>query len=240
MPSNEQAYRQGADHPTPTLGLLVGDAPIVTSLQPLSHFALLILMSATLNRVVQYTLRGDKSHQAVVPWSSTSPYTALGTTLLRIRQNFPINQGVNDTRTRPFPDNAKHQQIVGPLMYARALFHLSGCLLHHPFLLQQRIFNDTSRVPLDFLDRAWTSSRSHAEALSRLQDEQALDCYVTVSSFRGYCIMVAGSIHLLYLCDKRKEVQRSSLQHYNDGLNFLQDMSRYWKAAARMVSISTA
>lgn len=223
------------DHPTPTLELLVGDAPIVTSLQPLSHFALLILMSATLNRVVQYTLRGDKSHQDVVPWSSTSPYTALETTLLRIQQNFSINQAVDHAWTRPFADNTTNQQIVGPLMYARALFHLSGCLLHHPFLLQQRIFDDTSRIPLNFLDRAWTSSRSHAEALSKLQDEQALGCYVTVSSFRGYCIMVAGSIHLLYLGDKREEVQQSSLQHYNNGLNFLHDMSRYWKAAARMV-----
>lgn len=41
--------------------------------------------------------------------------------------------------------------------------------------------------------------------------------------------MVAGSIHLLYMCDKMEAVQRLSLQHYNDGLKFLQGLSRYWK-----------
>lgn len=180
-------------------------------------FQLQVCALLSINRIRR---NRDPSHTDV-------KYTALESTL-RIQHNLSINESVDNAQAWAFPDRAAHQQIVGPLIYARALFHLSGCLLHHPFLLQQRIFDHTSRVPPYFLDKAWTSSRAHAKALSRLQDEQAHGC-VTVSTFRGYCTMVAGSIHLLYMCDKMEAVQRLSLQHYNDGLKFLQGLSRYWK-----------
>ncbi|KAH6961816.1 fungal-specific transcription factor domain-containing protein [Ilyonectria sp. MPI-CAGE-AT-0026] len=236
LPSNEQAFRECSETTSPTLGQLIGDAPAVTTLPAHSHFSLVILMAATLNRVVHYVLREDMQSVDAVPWSSASRYSALESTLWRLELNFrmmvPLNNVLKQTLTA---DGVVDPQVAGPLIYARALFHLAGCLLHHPFLLQHRLADAASRTPPEFLRKAWASSRRHATALTMLQQAQSLGC-VTVSCFRGYCSMVAGSIHLLFVSDNSEEVRTASIQHYDECRSLLLELSHYWESSKRMVT----
>lgn len=237
LPCSERAFRQCSQTQSPTLSQLIGDAPEVTTLPAQSHFCLIILMAATLNRVVHYILREDTQFGDAVPWSAASRYSALESTLCRLELNFgmlvPLNNILNRTLN---VDGVVDMRTAGPLIYSRAIFHLAGCLLHHPFLLQHRLGNMASRAPADFLHKAWASGRKHATAISMLQETQSLG-YITVSCFRGYCAMVAGSIHILFSSDGDEEVRTASIQHYKECRNFLGELSHYWESSTRMVCL---
>ncbi|UPK95802.1 hypothetical protein LCI18_006737 [Fusarium solani-melongenae] len=236
LPCSERAFRQCSQTQSPTLSQLIGDAPEVTTLPAQSHFCLIILMAATLNRVVHYTLREKTQFCDAVPWSAASRYSALESTLCRLELNFgmlvPLSNILNRTLN---VDGVVDMRTAGPLIYSRALFHLAGCLLHHPFLLQHRLGDTASRAPADFLRKAWASGRRHATALSMLQQTQSLG-YITVSCFRGYCAMVAGSIHILFSSDSNEEVRTASIQHYEECRNLLGELSHYWESSTRMVT----
>lgn len=237
LPSDDLSFRKGSEPeaPPPTLDALVGDSPTVTSLAATSHFALVILMASTLNRVARYVLQGHGSNQHTLPWSSTSQYAALESTLLQLELNYGIGEPVESTlKGTCMTDGSVDQQIAGPLVYARALFYLSGCLLHHPFLLQQRIERFTSKVPPTFLPKAWNLCRTSAKAMNMLQEVRNYGC-VTLSSFYSYCTMVTGSVHSLFAHDLDENVRMESIEQYDFSLRFLRELSFYWKSAGRMV-----
>lgn len=235
MPSNDCAFRDGVEQRTPELKTLTGDSPKVTSLSSPSHFSLVILMAATLNRVAQYALRDPDDNPHVVPWSHTSDYAAFDSTLLQLELNFNMNTPLETVLLQTcMSDGVIDQQLAGPLVYARSLFHLARCLLHHPFLLQQRLSKVSSKLPPDFLNKAWETSRSHAKAVVMLQNARNHG-YVVLSSFYAYCTMVAGSIHSIFVYDSDDEVRKSSLEQYEASLQILHKLSHYWKSAGRMV-----
>ncbi|RBQ96481.1 hypothetical protein FVER53263_12698 [Fusarium verticillioides] len=234
LPSSEQAFRDGSENRGPVLEQLTGDAPAVTELPEHSHFSVIILMAATLIRVVNYVLREDSRLHDDVPWSAASQYSALESTLWRLELNYglldPLNAVWEQTLTS---GGVVDPRAAGPLIYGRALFHLAGCLLHHPFLLQHRLAESASRTPPGFLSKAWTSARSHATAITMLQETENLGC-VTVSCFRGYCAMVAGSIHLLFASDSNDEIREASVRRYEECRGLLLKLCRYWESSRLM------
>ncbi|KEZ40118.1 hypothetical protein SAPIO_CDS9147 [Scedosporium apiospermum] len=48
--------------------------------------------------------------------------------------------------------------------------------------------------------------------------------------------MVAGTIHILSMSDERAETRQAGLTHYKAALQFLHELSCYWKHAALMAS----
>ncbi|KAK0387727.1 hypothetical protein NLU13_3972 [Sarocladium strictum] len=234
VPCSEKAFRDCVENRGPTLDQLTGDTPAVTTLPEHSHFSIIILMASTLNRVVQYVLRWDSRLQADVPWATASQYSALESTLWRLELNYGMLDSLSAVWQQTLTsDGTVDPRVAGPLVYGRALFHLAGCLLHHPFLLQHRLAESASRTPPGFLSKAWTSSRSHATALTTLQETENLGS-VTVSCFRGYCSMVAGSVHLLFASDSNKEVSEASVRRYEECRGLLMKLCRYWESSRRM------
>ncbi|KAG4263864.1 hypothetical protein FPRO03_09140 [Fusarium proliferatum] len=234
LPSNEQAFRDCIANRGPVLEQLTGDAPAVTELPEHSHFSVIILMAATLIRVVNYVLREDSQVHDDVPWSAASQYSALESTLWRLELNYGLLDPLNAVWEQSLTSGGVvDPRAAGPLIYGRALFHLAGCLLHHPFLLQHRLAESASRTPPGFLSKAWTSARSHATALTLLQETENLGC-VTVSCFRGYCAMVAGSIHLLFASDSNDEIREASVRRYEECRGLLLKLCRYWESSRLM------
>jgi hypothetical protein len=241
LPCTETAFKYGIEEPlSPLLEDVTGESPSVTSLDYMSPVALVVLTSSTLSRVTQYTLQERKSSGDNIPWGSGSQYAKIDSILLQIESNFGFGEPLVETIHRDCTIDAMvDPQIAAPLIYARTLFHLCYCLLHHPFLLQQQLIKLQKRAPASFLARSRDSCRAHAQALSSMSKQANSVGCTTLWSFYGYCQMVAGSIHALFLHQEDLHLRTSSHQFYNDSLSNLQDLSPYWPTAGIMVSLTS-
>ncbi|KAF5551844.1 transcriptional regulatory [Fusarium mexicanum] len=216
LPSNEQAFRDCSENRGPVLEQLTGDAPVFTELPEHSHFSVIILMAATLIRVVNYVLRKDSRVHDDVPWSTTSQYSALESTVWRLELNYglldPLNAVWEQTLTS---GGVVDPRAAGPLIYGPSTSRIG----------QQ----DTPRI----LKQSLASARSHATALTMLQETENLGC-ITVFCFRGYCAMVAGSIHLLFASDSNDEIREASVRRYEEYRGLLLKLCRYWESSRLM------
>ncbi|KAJ2892310.1 hypothetical protein MKZ38_010013 [Zalerion maritima] len=215
---------------------LMGDSPSVTTLAPGSHYALVMVMISTLSHVTQYALQEHKYLGHGIPWRAGSQYASIDSTLLQLESNFGLGEPLTELiEAEGTTDGDVNPQIAGPLVFARVLFHLCHCLLHHVFLLQQRLFKLKTRAPVSFLSRSRKTCQFHAQALSTVIEDANKLGYQTVSSFYGYCHVVAGTIHTLFSAEDGENGGEASHRLYQASLDKLQSLARYWKSAGLMV-----
>ena len=134
-------------------------------------------------------------------------------------------------------NGAIEQHPAGSFIFSKALFHLSHCLLYHPFLIQQRLQLLKQKAPSSFMRTAWEKCRTHAMSITSLRDVRNHNVLVLTSLY-GYCTMVAGTIHALSINDDRVSIREDGQKHYCSALESLRDLSCYWGHAALMVSSS--
>lgn len=124
-------------------------------------------------------------------------------------------------------------------MFARALFHLCQCLLYHPFLLKQRLESLGARPPLSFVTQAFDGCKAAALAMCEMMDEvKRLECEAISTyydPFYGYCTMVAGTIHALFLHSSDKHIVDISTSSFASSMRNLEELSLYWKSSSLMV-----
>lgn len=237
LPCSERAFREGLDETAPTLDQFTIDCLDQEAAERCCPLALIIVMASTLSRVSNYALQADRYMQLGLPWSSSSPYAAISSTLLQLEHCFGMNQNPQQTlKQRCLYDGAVDQHIAGPFIYSKALFHLSHCLLNHPFLIQQRLQKLKQKAPPSFMKTAWNSCRTHAKGLTVLRSIKNHNV-LTLTSIYGYCTMVAGTIHVLSMNDQDESVREEGREHYKAAMEFLKELSLYWKHAALMVTI---
>ncbi|KAH7268504.1 fungal-specific transcription factor domain-containing protein [Fusarium solani] len=236
LPSSEVAFREGRHEEAPTLQQFTGDCLDQESADTCCPLALIAVMASILSRVSYYVLQENRDSQLGLPWSSTSPYASISSTLLQLEICFGMNEDPKITlRERCYIDESIDQHLAGPFIYSKALFHLSHCLLHHPFLIQQRLQKLRQRAPPIFINTAWKSCRAHAKRLIELKDTKHHNVLVLTSLY-GYCTMVAGTIHVLSMNDDDQSIREQGQEYYNSALDFLNDLSCYWKHAALMAN----
>jgi hypothetical protein len=123
------------------------------------------------------------------------------------------------------------------LAFAYMLFHLSHCLLQHPFLLRRRLEEYEGNYPASFLFRSITDCQTHAHKLTKnLQEAQLAGCQLK-SSFYGFATMVAGTINALHQYSDDEFVRRESIENMLFDQAFLEEHSKYWENAGKMVCI---
>lgn len=237
LPCSEVAFRKGRHEEAPTLQQFTGDCLDQESADTCCPLALIAVMASILDRVSYYVLQENRDSQLGLPWSSTSPYASISSTLLQLEICFGMNEDPKKTlRERCYIDESIDQHLAGPFIYSKALFHLSHCLLHHPFLIQQRLQKLRQRAPPIFINTAWKSCRAHAKRLIELKDTKHHNVLVLTSLY-GYCTMVAGTIHVLSMNDDNQSIREQGQEYYNSALDFLNDLSCYWKHAALMACL---
>ncbi|KAF7556959.1 hypothetical protein G7Z17_g1014 [Cylindrodendrum hubeiense] len=236
LPCSEAAFREGRDENAPLLSSVTGDCLDQEAADACCPLALIAVMASTLSRVSHYVLQETRYSQLGLPWSSNSPYAAISSTLLQLEHYFGVNEDPKESLARRcFVDGAVDQHLAGSFIYAKALFHLSHCLLHHPFLIQQRLKKLKQRTPPTFIKAAWDNCKAHAKSLTDLKDMKNHNV-VILTSLYGYCTMVAGTIHVLSMNDESASVREEGKKHYHSALEFLRELSCYWKHAALMVN----
>lgn len=234
LPCSEEAFREGREEHTPHLEELTGDCVEQEAVNECCPLGLMIVMVSILGRVSNYSLHDTNVPD--IPWSSTSPYAVLSSALLQAEHYFAMNEDIMESlKQRCTVEGVLDQLLAGSFIFAKAMFHLSHCLLHHPFLIQQRLQSNKQKAPSVFMKTAWEKCRTHAKGITELMDMKSQNVLILTSIY-GYCIMIAGTIHALSINDEREEIRKESQKHYNASIESLQELSRYWAHAALMVS----
>ena len=206
------------------------------ALNSLSPFTLTTVMASILGRCAQYTL-GEKENSGqggeCSLWSPRSKFSTIHSTLLQLESDFGLGESLIAKIWRDFTgvDGTMDQHRGAPLVFSYALFHLSQCLLYHPFLLKQRLFAVKAKAPLSFIVQAMDGSKAAATSLSKFMDEvKLLDCETLSTSydpFYYYCTMVAGTIHALFSHSRNSHVVGSSRLSLEPSMRNVEELSLY-------------
>lgn len=205
----------------------------------LGYSGVLCLVSSTLGRIQRSWLRRSLQSDERLPWHSGSKFSSIHSILLTCESFFTmtlsgLDQGLegtlSDAMTRDVLD-----RTLGSLCFSQAVYFLSQCLLHHPFLLRHHLQSAKVPIPPSFLRHALMTCRENAASLSRLL-QSLLKWRICISGFMGYCAVVAGVTHRLFEYDDDPSVRESSKALYQASLDFLNQAPGRWRHYPRMVS----
>lgn len=232
LPCDETTFQNGTWKQTNTLSeLLNWNAEVIENPSP---FALVTLMASIFGRCTRYVHRDKKSDQ-IPPWDTKSEFSAIKSALLLLESYSKISdRKISDLLHETHPDEK------GQLIFAHTLFHLCHCLLNHPFLVRLRL-KPFAKAPSSFSVQALQDGAGHArQLLDLLREATEAGCRIE-SSFYAYCIAVAGSINSLASHFEHQSVARRQsdiLYYFQQSLDFLNSLGKFWTHSANMVSIS--
>ena len=236
LPVDDAIWKEGLWKKTPTLDELT-NRTMVNS-EPQGHFAHVIVMAYTLGRGAQYMLQDFNIRSQYPPWDPSSDFAAIDSDLLHLETRLEISKPVQEMLAPHIDEfSVVDHQIVGHIIFSRALFHLSYCMLNHPFLLRRRIGKSRMSAPSSFLARTNHTGYLHAQNMIELiRFARSLGC-VFQSSFSGYCITVAGSIALLHVRGDGSELSSIAWSLVQEAISYLESVGRYWNNVSTMVGI---
>lgn len=212
--------------------------------QPPEGFTLAILMTMVLGRCTKFAY-GRSDTENFPPYDPKSEYMAINSSLMLLEsyldiEKNPIAEVIREVREN---DAAHDSKQIGRLIFARALFHLSHCLLNHPFLLRHRLRSFTNKVPRSFSLRALQISEDNAKKLTYLLSSASEGGVLVESSFYTYCVAVSGAIHTM--ADKAPQHEDSlghydASQYFQRSMDILSRLGHLWPMAKNIVSLSEA
>jgi hypothetical protein len=206
-----------------------------------SPVARLVILSSTFGQCAQYALKEYKYPRQLPPWDARSNFCKTSSFLLKIEQMFCASPslGVIISNERTENNGEVDYSRVGPLVYAHCLFHIGRCLLHHPFLMAQRLANLGKQEvpPLSFLSHALELYKSHAQAFTELIEEVKKAGYTPPGSFYAFFNTVAGVAHAILTQADDTRTSENAKRNFGLCLENLAEMSQHWKHAALMVGL---
>lgn len=232
LPCEELDYRQGKLTKTSRLtSHHSDDGP--------SPFALLILMVSTFGYCSKYMF--DQSLQTR-DLDSSIPTSQLAIAIQNLswfELNFDICDGLERTIANHYMcDGVIDQQRAGHFVLAHAFFHLSHCLLNHPFLLLRQARISSAKCPANFLKRSFATCSEHAVALTMLQKEIQNVGSILWTPLFGFISVVAGTVHILFSRSLSGHPISSSTSTdlISTTFDYLQRLKAFWPEAELMVS----
>lgn len=238
LPSDEDTWRERRWRQNPTLEQVTNRALVSLDQQgPLAHA---VIMAYTLSRGAQYILQGFNSRNRYPPWDSSSDFAAIESDLFYLETALQMDRSLA-SMIEPYrgEDGQMDQATTGPIVFSRALFHLSYCLLYHPFLLRKRIESFQITAPASFLSRTFDSGWDHAKHLTELLREAREAGCMTQASFYSYCAVICGTIFALNIHGEKEHTRNSSFPLLQEITAYLERMGQYWKNASSMVRVNT-
>ncbi len=228
LPCDEISFRNREPNQMPTLDLVLLSQDAIIS-HP-GNLTLVVLGASIIRRCAQHALHDQtKGESRLPPWDSNSEFAVLYSVLLQFETLLEIGSDLREVLRRDCLRNGVFdRQIAGPIIFSRALFHTSYCLLHHPFLLSQQSKARGIKAPPSFMSRAIENCREHANAMSDLMKEARSAGYTAFFSFMGYCVTVSGSVHALNLMDANPDVQNKARMSLQLVTEFLEEFSQHW------------
>ena len=233
LPCDEATWRLGSLEGTLTLEDFAHRVPSLPD--QWSPFANVITVAHTLSKGAQYMLQQFNIRSRDPPWDANSDFAWILSDLLYLESVLEVWKSPRDIVAQyTSADGRIDQQCAGPIIFARALFHLCYCLLHHPFLLRKRLELCQRAAPSSFLSRAFDTAWEHSKSMFDLLNEVHRAGAIAHIPFYGYCTMVAGSIAALYINQSPEWERTESALILKGSKKILQEI-KCWKNVSSMV-----
>jgi hypothetical protein len=236
LPTNDRQPHAGLSAKPPTLAVLK-DLPDISACKSLTHFSLLVLVASTLGRIVKYNLQ-QSSTKSYPPWDFRSDFAKISTILLSFETLLSVGDLniANSIQDKSGTYDGFDNPLVNHFIWSRGLYHLSGCLLYHPFFLYRHLQHYRDSFPRSFTRASIRHCQEHAENLTNiLQVILEKNCCAR-GSFLGYFAVVAGSVHRLYEHSTDLNEQARAQRQMQSCLDFLEQGPVCWGNFPRMVS----
>ncbi|KAK1091312.1 hypothetical protein LTR48_006557 [Friedmanniomyces endolithicus] len=237
LPCPEQIWEDGVWKRTLTLEEL-SNRTYLDPPETQGPFAHVIVMAYTLGRGAQYMLQGFNTRSRYPPWDPSSDFAAIESDLLHLETQLEMHKSIQEMLApHIIPDGEMDHQRTGPIIFSRALYHLTYCMLNQPFLLRSRIGLGQHPAPASFLARAFDSGWQHALRLMELiRHARSAGC-IAQSSFHGYCAIVAGSIAALHAHSENSDVSARAQALLQEAISYLEDVGQYLQNMSTMALI---
>jgi hypothetical protein len=238
LPTSPPSFSANPSSKTPTLAILK-NLPDVSACKSLNHSALFVLATSTLGRIVRYNSQ-QNTNKSFPPWDFRSDFAKISTILLSFETLF----SVGDTDLAKFirDDTGNYEGFDKPwegiFIWARGVYHLSCCLLHHPLFLHRHLQHHRDSFPRSFARASLRRCQEHAEHLTNILRVVIETGCCARGSFLGYFAAVAGSVNRLYERSMDPAEQAQAQQLLQICLNFLEQGPANWASYPRMVSMS--
>ena len=234
LPCTDDAWRDGSCNITQKLESLADRDLCDTKEQ--APLTLVVLASHVLSRCTQYMLQDCDTRSRYLPWDPNSNYASIASDVFYLQSHYKFHDCVAEILTLTTANNGHiDQSQAGPMVFARALVYLTSCLLNHPFLTRRRLHGSQVVDSSYFLSNSFDTCQYHARRLSSLlHNASEAGCFM-LSSFYGYCAVVAGSIHILSMNNLRIEVDEQDLRHLQSCESIIDNLTMYWANASLLV-----
>ncbi|KIW83610.1 hypothetical protein Z517_02856 [Fonsecaea pedrosoi CBS 271.37] len=236
LPCDETHFRQMIPQKTDFLNN-VGALNEQSTYRP-GQFALVVLMARTLGRCARYMLDTPETSHEAPPWNPQSEHVAISSSLLFFEScldtGAPFNELIRQHSLKD--DGSTDPQVAGHMIFSRMIFHLCHCLLAHPFTLRMRSDATAAKTPTTWFARTLKLGLEHAGHLTMVFGAAKDVGFQASTSFYGYCLLVAGSIHALYTNADNVELSQNSMNFLNSTLAYLDDIGKYWNNTRLMAS----
>ena len=233
LPCDEATWRLGLPKETLTLEDFAHRIPSIPD--QWSPFANVITVAHTLSKGAQYMLQQLNIRSRDPPWDANSDFAGILSDLLYLESVLEVWKSPKDLVAQyTSADGRIDQQCAGPIIFARAIFHLCYCLLHHPFLLRKRLGLCQRAAPSSFLSRAFDTAWEHSKSMIDLLDEVQRAGAIAHLPFYGYCTLVAGSIAALHINQSPECDRTESALILKRSKKILQEI-KCWKNLSSMV-----
>lgn len=208
-------------------------------LSPPGMFGISVGLASVLSRTIKYMMNQEQQTEA--PWQPNSEYCAIHADLEFLKEtavkNSPVLAEPGQPRSQTDVSDQDREKIAH-MVLSHTLYHLSHCILSHPFLLGMKVQSSPrSDMSSVWLEDTRAACLSHAGSLITVLVEAKAAGYMPVPSLYSYCILVASTIHALHIHNDDFPVSRSSAEYLKTSLNYLSDISELWENAQMMVSI---
>ncbi|KAJ5647194.1 hypothetical protein N7490_003566 [Penicillium lividum] len=230
-------YRSRKRLPSITLSELFNEK--IRSLSPRSGmFGISIGLAACLGRTTKYMM--SKSETAALPWRSGSEYCMIHRDLEYLKelavQNGPVLGAPGQAQPRSDNPNPDREQIAH-MVLSNTLYHLSHCILSHPFLIGLKIGSRSHPdMPLMWVEDTRKRCLSHAGSLITVLVEAKAAGYMPVTSVYSYSMVLASTIHGLFMHCDDSSIRQTSAKYLQPAFDYLLEMSDLWDNAHIMTS----
>jgi hypothetical protein len=178
--------------------------------------------AALLGRTIDCMMNRDE--RAIEPWKETSDYSS-------IRTSLEFLKAMADSHS---PDEPSDTDRTSHLVLSLTLYHLTHCILSHPFLLgvKRQTYPAT---PTAWVEAQIASCWSHALDLTTLVVDAKRAGYMLAPSFYSYCVLVAGTVHAILLHGEDRPASERASKYLKTSFGYLSEMTEMWHNSYIMV-----
>ncbi|KAL4922401.1 fungal-specific transcription factor domain-containing protein [Aspergillus aurantiobrunneus] len=187
--------------------------------------------AALLGRTIDCMMNSEA--KTVEPWTDHSDYSTIYTSLESLKQMAehlaPGNTSHEEKNERQFP----HGDQTAHFVLSLTLYHLTHCILSHPFLLGMKRQTYAS-TPTAWIEEQFASCWGHAQALTTLVVDAKAAGYMLAPSFYSYCVLVAATLHAILLHGEDKPASERASAYLKTSLDYFSEISEMWQNSCIM------